>query len=88
MTGVQTCALPIWAVFTGTAPGEYSITLIQCSDGLALMLRSVVNSFFETYMSQPDGIQKLRNTLTTPLDGKQRKEQILFTNPLWDLLED
>jgi hypothetical protein len=65
------------------APGAAGWTLVQRSDALATMVRTVGDALWGTYLGNQNGQQTLQRTLTVPGDGRRRRGAELATNPLW-----
>lgn len=65
--------------------GEYEMSLAVNTDALAFLVKSVVNSYVETYAG-PGGHEKLNQLLVKPGDGTLHRNQVLLFNTLWSFL--
>ncbi|MDM8516451.1 hypothetical protein QUF76_09645 [Desulfobacterales bacterium HSG16] len=75
--------------YTAVYPGEYEFSLIQSTEALALLVKSVANNFYEEYAGSSQGMKKLEQLLTHPKDGKQIDDpDVLLKNPLWKKIMD
>lgn len=74
--------------FIAVHPEELEIASIQSTEALAVLVKSVVNTFYETYMSRPEGMELLMTNFAHPEDLQDRSEEEIFANPMWEGLED
>jgi len=74
------------ATFVSIQPGAWEVSSNQSVEGLALLVKSVVNNFYGTYMASPEGMEKLFSTLQHPADFQALPEEQIFVNPFWQAL--
>ena len=74
--------------FMAVRPEELEIVSIQSTEALAVLVKTVVNTFYETYMSRPEGLELLMTQFTHPEDLQDRSEEEIFVNPMWEDMED
>ena len=78
--------------YTAVRSGELESTILQRSDALALLVKTLGNNVFEKYLSTPDGMNLLLSQLMHPKDRVIGADTLLFTNALWEnireMLED
>lgn len=74
------------AVYTTVAAGYYEIKLVQGTEGVGYLVKSVINNAFEKYLSSEEGMKELQQILRAPRDASIRPSDILFTNPFWKML--
>lgn len=72
------------ASFVAVQPGTLEFSSVQNMAGLALLVKTVGNAFYETYMLTPDGQDLLFNTLKHPSDFQDLTGEEIFINPLWE----
>ena len=72
------------ASFIAIQPGEFEISSLQSTEALALLGKTVVNNFYDQYMSSPEGMELLMTTLAHPADFQDLSEEQIFINPFWD----
>ncbi len=63
-----------------TIPGQHEMLVLQNSEGLAMLIKSTVNSFYSQFMITPEGKAKFQKLLRGPYDGP-RESQMIFSNP-------
>ena len=68
------------AYYERTIPGQHEMMVLQNSEGLAMLIKSVVNSFYTRFMTTPEGSEKLGKLLQGPYGGP-REMEVLFSNP-------
>jgi len=69
------------------SPGRIEWALVQRSDALATLVKTVGNALCGTYLNDRQGRQKLQRTLAVSGDGRPRGGEPLATNPLWAAFE-
>ena len=69
------------AVYARTLEGRHEVELVQNSEGLALLIRSVGNHIFSRYFKTPEGQEELKKLTTGDYDGGTGQDVILFANP-------
>ena len=69
-------------------PGKVEFANVQSTDALALLVKSVTNHFYETYVLPKDGASVLQNTFMHPEDAQDVDGTLLLLNPLWEKLEE
>ncbi|MBD3307673.1 hypothetical protein GF339_14655 [candidate division KSB3 bacterium] len=69
--------------FTAVQPGEFELSSVQSTEGLAVLVKTVGNNFYEQYMSSPEGMQLLQDTLLHPADFQALSDEEIFVNPFW-----
>ena len=69
------------------AMGRVEWTLIQRSDAIATLVRTVGDALCGTYLNDPKGRQTLQRTLSVRGDGLGIVGRPLATNPLWAAFE-
>jgi hypothetical protein len=69
-----------------TQDGLYEAGAVVSTEALALLVKTTVNAFFETYVLVPNGQAKLRDAVVVPGDG-QRPDGVVLYNPLWDFFD-
>ena len=74
------------ASFIATQQGALEISSLQSTEAFALLTKTVLNNFFDTYMTSLEGMELLQNTLMHPADFQDRSEEQIFMNPLWEVL--
>jgi hypothetical protein len=68
------------AYYERTIPGQHEMMVLQNSEGLAMLIRSTVNSFYARFMITPEGTAQLKKLLQAPYDAPHEVE-VLFSNP-------
>lgn len=76
------------AVFLQGGDGHLQVKLTQSTEALALLVKSTVNRFFETYMLAPDGQARLMQILTVPHDGEPAEPEALLVNPVYEGMQE
>jgi ankyrin repeat protein len=71
------------ASFITVQQGEFELSSVQSTEAMALLVKTVVNNFYEQYMSSPDGLERLQNILKHPADFQKVTAEPLFVNPFW-----
>lgn len=74
------------ASFMATQPDVWEFSSIQSTEGLAFMVKSVVNAFYDTYMMAPEGMEQLFGTVQHPADFQDLEAEQLLVNPVWEAL--
>jgi len=74
------------ASFMAVRQGEFELSSVQSTEALAFLGQTVVNNFFEKYMSSPEGMELLQTSLMHPADFQDLSEEEIFMNPLWKML--
>jgi hypothetical protein len=74
------------ASFAAVQPGEWEFSAVQSLEGLAFLVKSVGNAFYDTYMATPDGMGQLFATLQHPSDFQDLEEEQILVNPVWESL--
>jgi hypothetical protein len=74
------------AIYVHVDPGRYSITMTQNTAALSMLVRSVADNFFNTYMAGPEGMMKLMSTLRHPRDFTSWRTNGVLMNTIWDFL--
>ena len=69
--------------FTRTLPGRKEVQLVQSTEAIAYLIRSVANAYFTNYMATPDGQQALMQSIIMPKDGHIPANEIIAHSPLW-----
>ncbi|MCE9548134.1 MAG: hypothetical protein K8T25_21890 [Planctomycetia bacterium] len=69
-----------------TRDGEFEVVLVQSTEALATLVRTVGDRVFEGYVQNPEGQAKLRKLLRTPLDETARRQAPVLVNPNWEFL--
>lgn len=73
--------------YSRVAPGVYQVSLLQSTEAFALLTSSVGNAIAETYLSSPDGLQRLQRAVQQPGDlNPESFDQILVANPMWNFI--
>lgn len=75
------------AAVIAVRPGAWEVSSISSTAGLALLVKSVGNAFFKTYMMAPDGMEKLA-ALRHPQDFEMSAEDAVFVNPFWEFISE
>jgi hypothetical protein len=76
------------ASFLSVQPGEVELSSVQSTEALALLVKTVVNNFYDQYMSSPEGMEQLKNTLTHPADFQDHSAEAIFQNPFWKTMQN
>ena len=72
------------ASFMAVQPGELEISAVQSTEALALLVKTVINNFYNQYLLAPDGMQRLQSELTHPSDFQDLTKDLIFMNPFWE----
>lgn len=67
--------------------GRAEWTLVQRTDALATLVRTVGDAVWGSYLNDRQGQQTLERTLSVRGDGRRRNGEVLAFNPLWAFLE-
>ena len=70
--------------FTRAVPGAYEIHAVQSTEALALLVKTTGNRVYEQFLSSQEGMQKARQLLVTPRDGRTDPEEALVWNTFWE----
>ena len=76
------------ASFLSVQPGEVELSSVQSTEALALLVKTVVNNFYDQYMSAPEGMEQLKNTLAHPEDFQDHSVEAIFQNPFWKTMQN
>ena len=76
------------ASFVAVRPGALELSSVHSTEGLALLVKSVVNAFYESYMMSPDGMETLFTTLQHPADFQVPADEAVFVNPFWEAIAE
>jgi len=64
--------------------GQYEYAFIQSTEALAYLIKSSINTFHSSYLSEPDGQQKLMMSVMSEMDrNPNRNEEAIITNPFF-----
>ena len=69
--------------FTAIQPGEFEFSVVQNTEALALLVKTVVNNFYDKYMLPPEGMERLMTEVAHPDDFQDLSEEQIFENPFW-----
>lgn len=74
------------ASFMAVQQAEFEISSVQSTEALALLGKTVVNNFYDQYMSSPEGMELLMTTLGHPADFQSFSEEEIFVHPFWETI--
>jgi hypothetical protein len=75
------------AVYQRTSDGQYELVLVQSTEALAALARTVGNNFFDRYLSGPEGSTRLQGLGLNPLDQQHKGHPTVLTNSQWEMFE-
>ena len=72
------------AVYTWVKDNEINVSMVQGTESLAFMIRTVLNNFFDRYINDPAGQGKLMTLAGKSAKGPDElKSEEVLANPLW-----
>jgi len=72
------------AIFTYVRDGEAGIRLVQDTDALATLVRTVAEEIHKQYLTRPHNLRKLRERWRSPGDGRMPEHHLaVLENPWW-----
>ncbi|MDY0093731.1 MAG: type II secretion system protein GspG [Candidatus Vecturithrix sp.] len=74
--------------FMTSQPEELELSVLQNTEALALLVKTVVNNFYSMYMTSPEGMELLATQLAHPEDLQNLSEEEIFVNPIWEEMQD
>lgn len=74
-------------VYTRVADGTLEGSVVQSTEGLSRLIKTVGNSIQDQILSDPENIMELRDQIWTEQDrDSNRFEEIIVRNPTWEFL--